>query len=130
MRVNLEKKSYVLVGFLFAFDVVLSLWGFDPLVKLSVSSAMYIIVDSYMFRTGEVVCIYVSKYLVVEMECIAFKVSLADVMHKKRSFRVWPRVTYPRRWTISHLHWVVHHDHSIQDSRPGVLFMYSDNFPS
>ena len=33
---------------------------------------MYIIVDSYMFRTGEVVCIYVSKYLVVEMECIAF----------------------------------------------------------
>ena len=72
LRVYLEKKSYVLVGFLFAFDVVLSLWGFDPLVKLSVSSAMYIIVDSYMFRTGEVVCIYVSKYLVVEMECIAF----------------------------------------------------------
>ena len=43
-----------------------------PLVKFSVSFAMYIIVDSYMFRTGEVVCIYVSKYLVVEMECIAF----------------------------------------------------------
>ena len=61
-----------MVGFLFAFDVVLSLWGFDTLVKLSVSSAMYIIVDSYMFRVGEVVCIYVSKYLVVEMECIAF----------------------------------------------------------
>ena len=39
---------------------------------------------------------------------LPFKVSLADVMHKKRSFRVWPRVTYPRRWTISHLHWVVH----------------------
>ena len=56
----------------FAFDVVLSLWGFDPLVKFSVSSAMYIIVDLYMFRTGEVVCIYVSKYLVVEMACIAF----------------------------------------------------------
>lgn len=90
-----------MVGFLFAFDVVLSLSGFDPLVKFSVSSAMYIIVDSYMFRTGEVVCIYVSKYLVV-------KVSLADIMHKKRSFRVWSRVTYPRRWTISHLHWVVH----------------------
>lgn len=50
-----------LVGFLFAFDVVLSLWGFDPLVKFSVFFAMYIIVDSYMFRTGEVVCIYVSK---------------------------------------------------------------------
>ena len=64
-----------MVGFLFAFDVVLSLWGFDPLGKLSVSSAMYIIVDAYMFRTGEVVCIYVSKYLVVEI-----KVSLADVM--------------------------------------------------
>lgn len=45
---------------------------FGPLVKFSVSSAMYIIVDSYMFRTGEVVCIYVSKYLVIEMECIAF----------------------------------------------------------
>ena len=58
---SLEKKSYVLVGFLFAFDVVLSLWGFDPLVKFSASSAMYIIVDSYMFRTDEVVCIYVSK---------------------------------------------------------------------
>ena len=72
LRVYLEKKSYVWVGFLFAFDVVLSLWGFDPLVKFSVSSAMYIIVDSYMFRTGEVVCIYVSKYLVVEMECIVF----------------------------------------------------------
>ena len=72
LRVYLEKKSYVLVGFLFAFDVVLSLWGFDPLGKLSVSSAMYIIADSYMFRTGEVVCIYVSKYMVVEMECIAF----------------------------------------------------------
>ena len=57
-----------MVGFLFAFDIVLSLWGFDPLVKFSVSFAMYIIVDSYMFRTGEVVCIYVSKYLVVEME--------------------------------------------------------------
>ena len=57
-----------MVGFLFAFDVVLSLSGFDPVVKFSVSSAMYIIVDSYMFRTGEVVCIYVSKYLVVEME--------------------------------------------------------------
>ena len=57
-----------MVGFLFAFDVVLSLSGFDPLVKFSVSSAMYIIVDAYMFRTGEVVCIYVSKYLVVEME--------------------------------------------------------------
>lgn len=56
-----RKKSYVLVGFLFAFDFVLSLWGFDPLVKFSVSSAMYIIVDSYMFRVGEVVCIYVSK---------------------------------------------------------------------
>lgn len=64
----LEKKSYVWVGFLFAFDVVLSLWGFDPLIKFSVSFAMYIIVDSYMFRRGEVVCIYVSKYLVVEME--------------------------------------------------------------
>ena len=64
---------------------------------------MYIIVDAYMFRTGEVVCIYVSKYLVVEI-----KVSLADVMHKKRSFRVLPRVTYPQRWTISHLHRVVH----------------------
>ena len=36
-----------MVGFLFAFDVVLSLSGFDPLVKFSVSSAMYIIVDSY-----------------------------------------------------------------------------------
>ena len=57
-----------MVGFLFAFDVVLSLWGFDPLVKFSLFFAMYIIVDSYMFRTGEVVCIYVSKYLVVEME--------------------------------------------------------------
>ena|GEM_PF-2756687 len=34
--VYLEKKSYVLVGFLFAFDVVLPLWGFDPLVKFSV----------------------------------------------------------------------------------------------
>lgn len=45
---------------------------FGPLVKFSVSSAMYIIVDSYMFRTGEVVCIYVSKYLVIEMEFIAF----------------------------------------------------------
>ena len=72
LRVYLEKKSYVLVGFLFAFDVVLSLWGFDPLVKFSVSFAMYSIVDSYMCRTGEVVCIYVSKYMVVEMECIAF----------------------------------------------------------
>ena len=41
---------------------------FDPLVKFSALSAMYLIVDSYMFRTGEVVCIYVSKYLVVEME--------------------------------------------------------------
>lgn len=61
LSVYLEKKSYVLVGFLFAFNVVLSLWGFDPLVKFSASSAMYIIVDSYMFRTGEVVCIYVSK---------------------------------------------------------------------
>ena len=78
LRVYLEKKSYVLVGFLFAFDVVLSLWGFDPLVKFSVSFAMYIIVDSYMFRTGEVVCIYVSKYLVVEI-----KVSLADVMQEE-----------------------------------------------
>ena len=39
---------------------------------------------------------------------LPFKVSLADVMHKKRSFRVWSRVTYPQRWTISHLHWVVH----------------------
>ena len=39
---------------------------------------------------------------------LSFEPSLADVMHKKRSFRVWPRVTYPRRWTISHLHWVVH----------------------
>ena len=48
----------------------ISLWGFDPLVKFSISFAMYIIVDSYMFRVGEVVCIYVSKYLVVEMECI------------------------------------------------------------
>lgn len=67
-----------MVGFLFAFDVVLSLWGFDPLVKFSVSSAMYIIVDAYMFRTGEVVCIYVSKYLVVEI-----KVSLADVMQEE-----------------------------------------------
>lgn len=59
LRVYLEKKSYVLVGFLFAFDVVLS--GFDPLVKFSVSSAMYIIVDSYMIGAGEVACIYVSK---------------------------------------------------------------------
>lgn len=67
-----RKEILCLGGFLFAFDVVLSLWGFDPLVKFSVSFAMYIIVDSYMFRTGEVVCIYVSKYLVVEMECIAF----------------------------------------------------------
>ena len=50
-----------MVGFLFAFDVVLSLSGFDPLVKFSVFFAMYISVDSYMFRTGEVVCIYVSK---------------------------------------------------------------------
>ena len=66
------------------------------------------LLDSFIFRVGEVVCIYVSKYLVVEMECIAFKVSLADVMHKKRSFRAWSRVTYPRRWTVSHLHWVVH----------------------
>ena len=39
---------------------------------------------------------------------LSFEPSLADVMHKKRSFRVWSRVTYPRRWTISHLHWVVH----------------------
>ena len=31
-----------------------------------------IMVDSYMLRVGEVLCIYVSKYLVVEMECIAF----------------------------------------------------------
>ena len=38
------------------------------------------LLDSFIFRVGEVVCIYVSKYLVVEMECIAFKVSLADVM--------------------------------------------------
>jgi hypothetical protein len=63
-----RKEILCLVGFLFAFDVVLSLWGFDPLIKFSVSFAMYIIVDSYMFRRGEVVCIYVSKYLVVEME--------------------------------------------------------------
>ena len=33
---------------------------------------MYIIVDSFMIGAGEVVCIYVSKYLVVEMEYIAF----------------------------------------------------------
>ena len=39
---------------------------------------------------------------------LSFEPSLADVMHKNRSFRIWPRVTYPRRWTISHLHWVVH----------------------
>ena len=39
---------------------------------------------------------------------LSFEPSLADFMHKKRSFRVWSRVTYPRRWTISHLHWVVH----------------------
>lgn len=50
-----------------------------------------------------------ARYLVVEIwSVLPFKVSLADVMHKKRSFRVWSRVTYPRRWTISHLHWVVH----------------------
>ena len=61
LRVYLEKKSYVLVGFLFIFDVVLSLWGFDPLVNFSVSFAMYIIVDPYMIGAGEVVCIYVSK---------------------------------------------------------------------
>ena len=29
--------------------------------------------DSFIFRVGEVICIYVSKYLVVEMECIVFK---------------------------------------------------------
>ena len=39
---------------------------------------------------------------------LSFEPSLADVMYKKRSFRVWSRVTYPRRWTISHLHWVAH----------------------
>ena len=39
---------------------------------------------------------------------LSFEPSLAAVMHKNRSFRIWPRVTYPRRWTISHLHWVVH----------------------
>lgn len=61
----MEKKSYVLVGFLFAFDVVLSLWGFDPLVKFSVSFAMYIIVGLGQVRW------FVSmsaRYLVVEME--------------------------------------------------------------
>lgn len=31
-----RKEILCLVGFLFAFDVVLSLWGFDPLVKFSV----------------------------------------------------------------------------------------------
>lgn len=41
------------------------------------------LLDSFIFRVGEVVCIYVSKYLVVEMECIAFKVSLADVMQEE-----------------------------------------------
>lgn len=30
------------------------------------------LLDSFIFRVGEVVRIYVSKYLVVEMECIAF----------------------------------------------------------
>ena len=30
------------------------------------------LLDSFIFRVGEVVCIYVTKYLVVEMECIAF----------------------------------------------------------
>ena len=43
-----------------------------PLDRARYPELRYIIVDSYMFRTGEVVCIYVSKYLVVEMECIAF----------------------------------------------------------
>ena len=69
---SIFRKEILCFGRVSFFNVVLSLWGFDPLVKFSVSSAMYIIVDAYMFRTGEVVCIYVSKYLVVEMECIAF----------------------------------------------------------
>lgn len=74
LRVYLEKKSYVLVGFLFAFDVVLSLWEFDPLVKFSVSSAMYIIVDSFMIGAGEVaLSMSARRHLVVEKVCIAFQ---------------------------------------------------------
>ena len=97
-----------MVGFLFAFDVVLSLWGFDPWSSFlfppqCISLQIHICLGQVRWFVSMSANIWLLKWSV-----LPFKVSLADVMHKKRSFRVCSRVTYPRRWTISHLHWVVH----------------------